>query len=76
MSANRETVRRYMDAFARGDHPEVPSCLTDDVEWVIPGALDEDIFAAYAHMASDEPRESEAAEWCNALIPDVSDEAP
>lgn len=26
-----------MDAFARTDHSEVLSCLTDDVEWLIPG---------------------------------------
>jgi ketosteroid isomerase-like protein len=28
-----------MDAFTRSDHPEILSCLTDDVEWVIPGAF-------------------------------------
>ena len=28
-----------MDAFRRSDHPAVLSCLTDDVEWVIPGAF-------------------------------------
>jgi uncharacterized protein len=28
-----------MDAFNRTDHAEVLSCLTDDVEWVIPGAF-------------------------------------
>jgi ketosteroid isomerase-like protein len=28
-----------MDAFARTDHAEILSCLTDDVEWVIPGAF-------------------------------------
>jgi ketosteroid isomerase-like protein len=28
-----------MDAFARSDHATVLSCLTDDVEWVIPGAF-------------------------------------
>ena len=37
MSPNKQTVQRYMDAFARSDHAEVLSCLTDDVEWVIPG---------------------------------------
>ncbi|HEX6588695.1 MAG TPA: nuclear transport factor 2 family protein [Longimicrobiales bacterium] len=34
---NRQTVERYMDAFARLDHAAVLSCLTDDVEWVLPG---------------------------------------
>ena len=37
MSKNKETVQKYMDAFGRTDHPGVLSCLTDDVEWVIPG---------------------------------------
>jgi ketosteroid isomerase-like protein len=39
MSQNKQTVQKYMDAFARTDHAEVLSCLTDDVEWVIPGAF-------------------------------------
>lgn len=37
MSRNKETVQRYMDAFTRSDHAAILSCLTDDVEWVIPG---------------------------------------
>ena len=37
-SANRETVERYMEAFARLDHAAVLECLTDDVEWIVPGA--------------------------------------
>lgn len=38
-SPNKRTVEKYMDAFARSDHQQVLSCLTDDVEWVIPGAF-------------------------------------
>jgi ketosteroid isomerase-like protein len=26
-----------MDAFTRTDHAEILSCLTDDVEWLLPG---------------------------------------
>jgi ketosteroid isomerase-like protein len=37
MSPNKETVQKYMDAFTRSDHSAILSCLTDDVEWVIPG---------------------------------------
>lgn len=37
MSQNKQTVEKYMDAFARTDHREVLSCLTGDVEWLIPG---------------------------------------
>jgi ketosteroid isomerase-like protein len=39
MSLNKQTVRKYMDAFGVSDHAEILSCLTDDVEWVIPGAV-------------------------------------
>jgi ketosteroid isomerase-like protein len=39
MTPNKHTVQKYMDAFARTDHAEVLSCLTDDVEWLIPGAF-------------------------------------
>jgi ketosteroid isomerase-like protein len=28
-----------MEAFRKSDHAEVLACLTDDVEWVIPGAF-------------------------------------
>lgn len=28
-----------MDAFNRTDHPEILSCLTEDVEWMTPGAF-------------------------------------
>ena len=39
MTPNKQAVQKYMDAFGRTDHAEVLSCLTDDVEWVIPGAF-------------------------------------
>ena len=39
MSANKETVQRYMEAYSRWDHVGVLACLTDDVEWVVPGAF-------------------------------------
>lgn len=39
MSGNKQTVQKYMDAFTRSDHAEVLSCLTDEVEWVVPGAF-------------------------------------
>ncbi len=37
MSPNKKTVQKYMDAFTKTDHAEILSCLTEDVEWVIPG---------------------------------------
>ncbi len=42
---------------------------------VRPHVIDEDLEAAYAEMAQDEERETEALEWSDALISDVSDEA-
>jgi ketosteroid isomerase-like protein len=39
MSQNKQTVQKYLDAFNNSDHAEILSCLTDDVEWVIPGAF-------------------------------------
>ena len=38
-STNKRTVEQYMDGFRRSDHQLILSCLTDDVEWVIPGAF-------------------------------------
>jgi ketosteroid isomerase-like protein len=39
MSRNKQTVQSYMNAFARSDHAAVLACLTDDVEWIVPGAF-------------------------------------
>jgi ketosteroid isomerase-like protein len=39
MTENKQTIERYMAGFRRGDHAMILSCLTDDVEWVIPGAF-------------------------------------
>jgi ketosteroid isomerase-like protein len=39
MTRNKTTVELYMEAFGRSDHELVLSCLTDDVEWLIPGAF-------------------------------------
>jgi uncharacterized protein len=39
MSENKRTVDQYMEGFRRSDHSQILSCLTDDVEWEIPGAF-------------------------------------
>ncbi len=39
MSRNKQTVKKYMDAFRKTDHKNILSCLTDDVEWVMPGVF-------------------------------------
>ncbi len=37
MTENKKTIERYLEGFRRSDHAMVLSCLTNDVEWVIPG---------------------------------------
>src|SRR5262245_51005078 len=39
MTVNKMTVEAYMDGFRATDRPKILSCLTDDVEWVLPGAF-------------------------------------
>ena len=55
MSKNKETVEKYMEGFRNSDHSMVLSCLTDDVEWVIPG-----MFHIIAKEAIDKEIENEA----------------
>jgi uncharacterized protein len=39
MSANKHVVDHYMKSFNDLEHEEILSCLTDDVEWICPGAF-------------------------------------
>jgi uncharacterized protein len=39
MTTNKRTVGKYMDGFRRSDHEQILSCLTDDVEWEMPGTF-------------------------------------
>jgi ketosteroid isomerase-like protein len=39
MSPNKATVENYMDGFRRGDHQQILPCLTNDVQWLIPGVF-------------------------------------
>src|SRR5687767_1936736 len=39
MTENQRTVERYLDGFRTSNHTLVLSCLTDDVEWVLPGGF-------------------------------------
>ncbi|MBS0266164.1 MAG: nuclear transport factor 2 family protein [Planctomycetes bacterium] len=36
MTANKQTVQKFMEAVSKSHHADVLACLTDDVEWVIP----------------------------------------
>src|SRR5688500_13763130 len=40
MTRNKQTVENYMEAFRKTDREQILSCLTDDVEWNIPGFFD------------------------------------
>src|SRR5688572_19790136 len=37
MTDNRRTIEQYLEGFRRTDRPQILSCLTDDVEWMLPG---------------------------------------
>ena len=39
MTENKKTVETYIEGFRQGDHALILSCLTDDVEWDMPGAF-------------------------------------
>ena len=39
MSENKKIVERYMNGFNKSDHKQILSCLTDDVEWILPGVF-------------------------------------
>jgi ketosteroid isomerase-like protein len=38
-TVNKQSVQRCLDAYGRFDHETILSLLTDDIEWVIPGAF-------------------------------------
>jgi uncharacterized protein len=38
-TSNQQTVASYMEGFRRDDHARILACLTDDVEWLLPGAF-------------------------------------
>lgn len=37
MTENKKTVVRYMDGFNTSNHEQILSCLTEDIEWEMPG---------------------------------------
>ena|SRR5688572_8018197 len=55
MTRNKKTVERYLEGFRRSDHQQILSCLTDDVEWNIPG-----FFQVVGKAAFDKEIENEA----------------
>ena len=55
MTGNKKTVERYMDGFIKSDHEQILSCLTEDVEWEMPGT-----FRLVGKAAFDKEIENEA----------------
>lgn len=55
MSPNKATIEQYMTGFRQTDHALILSCLTDDVEWLIPG-----LFHVVGKAAFDKEIENEA----------------
>ncbi len=55
MTENKRTIEQYMAGFRATDHAAILSCLTDDVEWVIPG-----LFHSKGKPAFDREIENEA----------------
>ncbi len=51
---NKRTVQTYMDGFRKNNRPQILSCLTDDVEWYIPGAFQTQGKEAFAGHIVDE----------------------
>lgn len=39
MSENKKVVEKYIERFNKSDHVMILSCLTDDVEWILPGVF-------------------------------------
>jgi ketosteroid isomerase-like protein len=37
MTENKKMVEKYMDGFNKSDHKQILSCLTEDIEWILPG---------------------------------------
>jgi len=55
MTENKKTVERYLDGFNKSDHAQILPCLTEDVEWEMPGA-----FYLVGKAAFDQEIENEA----------------
>jgi uncharacterized protein len=54
MTENKRTVEAYMDGFRNTDRPKILSCLSDDVEWLIPGLFHVTGLEAFAQHIVDE----------------------
>jgi len=55
MSENKKIVDKYIDGFIKLDHEQILSCLTEDVEWELPG-----IFHIFGKESFDKEIENDA----------------
>jgi ketosteroid isomerase-like protein len=55
MTENKRTVEKYIDGFRKSDHEQILSCLSDDVQWDIPG-----VFHVVGKKAFDKEIENDA----------------
>ena len=39
MTENKRTVEKYIEGFRKSDHEMILACLTDDIEWEMPGTF-------------------------------------
>lgn len=39
MTDNKKIIERYIAGFNKSDHEQILSCLTDNVEWILPGVF-------------------------------------
>ena len=39
MTENKKTIEIFMDGFNKADHHQILSCLTENVEWEMPGGF-------------------------------------
>lgn len=39
VTENKKIIEIYMEGFRKSDHEQILSCLTDDIEWEMPGAF-------------------------------------
>lgn len=57
MSENKKMVEKYIDGFNKSDHKQILSCLTENVEWILPG-----VFHHIGKVAFDKEIENSAFE--------------
>src|SRR5688500_20305508 len=75
MTPNKVTVQKYMDGFTRTDHAAILSCLTDDVEWLIPGAVPVTGKPAFDEEVENEAFDGNAAIEVTRLVQGPDDDA-